>query len=135
MQATIFAVNLYLTIFLLPILCCNSGVSAFNILRNLLPLPPPKLNPATTAHLLRPFHHLLPLPQDKPVMRSYGMPSVLVPCGRSPKVHRPHFPLLCPQVIHLAILQALLPCSMEAEATGPPLDKQGNRPILGKDLL
>lgn len=125
-----FAVNLYLTLFQYSLL--HSGVSAFNTLINLLPLTPPKLNLATATHLQRPFHHMLPVPQDNPVMRSCGMPSELVPCGHSPKVHRQQFQLSCPQVIHLALPQALLPCPMEVTK---PVGPMGKRPILGKDLL
>jgi len=140
----IFAVKLSLTLFLsfcftTTYSTCNSGVSAFNILRNLTPmplLPTPTLNPAMMAHLLRHSHHMgLTVPRNKPIMRSCGMPSELVPCGRSPKVHRHHFPLLCPLVIHLAILQALLPCSMEmTKRVGMPMDKRDNWPILGSLL-
>ena len=129
-----FAVNLYLTLFLLSNLC-YSGVQAFNTLINLLPLTPPKLNLAMAALLQRPCHHMLPVPQDNPVMRSYGMPSELVPCGHSPKVHRQQFQLLCPQVIHLANPQVPLPCPMEVTKPVGPMGKRGKRPMLGKDLL
>lgn len=104
----------------------SSGVNASRILINLLPLPRRK-------QLLKPQHHLhsrhlvlvLTVPRDRPITLSFGMPSELVHCGHSHKVHRVvHSPLGCILVILTALLEAhLLPFTWVIQAikpVGPP---------------
>lgn len=102
-------------------------MNASRILINLLPLPR-RNQLVKSQHHHHHSHHLvlmLTVPRDRPITLSFGMPSELVHCGHSHKVHRVvHPPLGCIMRIRTVLLEVhLLPFTWVIQAiklVGPP---------------